>query len=177
MTTRVCQYKTQMWNYVELREMMTGCVCAGGMWGWEAAETSESPRRASDQKVNQFFIIEQLCIMFLALCSLLFALCSLLFALCSWILVPLVSPCLRWTLETAVQRAGLFLLFIFFLIVLGFVASGSFRGNFFSINALWSGTRLMQPYYSVHYGALPPIWSQHSSYKHLISIVLVCALW
>ncbi|KAF3838510.1 hypothetical protein F7725_010278 [Dissostichus mawsoni] len=34
----------------------------------------------------------------------------------------------------------------------------SFRGNFFSINNLWSGTRLMlQPYYSVHYGALPPI--------------------
>ncbi|XP_033992234.1 uncharacterized protein LOC117487699 [Trematomus bernacchii] len=63
----------------------------------------------------------------------------------------------RWTLETALQRAGLFLLFIFFLIVLGFVASGSFRGNFFSINTLWSGTRLMQPYYSVHYGALPPI--------------------
>ncbi|XP_034067740.1 reticulocyte-binding protein 2 homolog a-like [Gymnodraco acuticeps] len=66
----------------------------------------------------------------------------------------------RWagTLETAVQIAGLFLLFIFFLIVLGFLASGSFRGNFFSINTLWSGTRLMlQPYYSVHYGALPPI--------------------
>ncbi|KAK5864723.1 hypothetical protein PBY51_015942 [Eleginops maclovinus] len=66
----------------------------------------------------------------------------------------------RWarTFETAFQRAGLFLLFIFFLTVLGFVASGSLTGNVFSINTLWSGTRLMlQPYYSVHYGALPPI--------------------
>ncbi|XP_029297733.1 uncharacterized protein LOC115014805 isoform X2 [Cottoperca gobio] len=62
------------------------------------------------------------------------------------------------TLETAIQRAGLFLLSVFILTVLAFVTSGSCTGNFFSINTLWSGARLMlQPYCSVHYGALPPI--------------------
>ncbi|XP_065815131.1 protein KASH5-like [Labrus bergylta] len=62
------------------------------------------------------------------------------------------------TLGTSLQRAGLFLLFVFMLIFLVFVASGSRAGNFFSINTLWSGARLiLQPYCSVHYGALPPI--------------------
>ncbi|XP_039669963.1 uncharacterized protein LOC120567166 isoform X2 [Perca fluviatilis] len=60
-------------------------------------------------------------------------------------------------LETAVQRARLFLLFVI-LTVSAFVASGSCTGNFFSINTLWSGAHLMlQPYCSVQYGALPPI--------------------
>ncbi|XP_028445826.1 golgin subfamily A member 6B-like isoform X1 [Perca flavescens] len=60
-------------------------------------------------------------------------------------------------LETAVQRARLFLLFVV-LTVSAFVASGSCTGNFFSINTLWSGAHLMlQPYCSVQYGALPPI--------------------
>ncbi|KAM7389837.1 hypothetical protein PAMP_023791 [Pampus punctatissimus] len=62
------------------------------------------------------------------------------------------------TLETAVQKAGLFVLCILTLTVLAFVASGSCAGDFFSINTFWSGARLMlQPYCSVHYGALPPI--------------------
>ncbi|KAM7417560.1 hypothetical protein PAMA_017276 [Pampus argenteus] len=62
------------------------------------------------------------------------------------------------TLETAVQKAGLFVLCILTLAVLAFVASGSCVGDFFSINTFWSGARLMlQPYCSVHYGALPPI--------------------
>ncbi|XP_040903629.1 uncharacterized protein LOC121188122 [Toxotes jaculatrix] len=63
-------------------------------------------------------------------------------------------------LETAIQRAGLFTMCIFFLVVLAFVASGSSVGNcdLFSINTLWTGARVMlQPYCSVHYGALPPI--------------------
>ncbi|XP_034739113.1 uncharacterized protein LOC117951498 isoform X4 [Etheostoma cragini] len=60
-------------------------------------------------------------------------------------------------LETAFQRARLFLLFVI-LTVSALVASGSCTGNFFSINTLWSGARLMlQPYCSVQYGALPPI--------------------
>ncbi|XP_051275504.1 myosin-11-like isoform X2 [Dicentrarchus labrax] len=63
-------------------------------------------------------------------------------------------------LETAFQRAGLLMLFLFVLTVLAFVASGSCAGNsgFFSMNTLWSSARLMlQPYCTVHYGALPPI--------------------
>ncbi|XP_067455545.1 protein KASH5-like [Thunnus thynnus] len=61
-------------------------------------------------------------------------------------------------LETAVQKAGLLMLFIFTLAVLAFVASGSCAGDFFSINTLWSSTHLMlQPYCRVHYGALPPV--------------------
>ncbi|XP_054453095.1 uncharacterized protein LOC129089758 [Anoplopoma fimbria] len=61
-------------------------------------------------------------------------------------------------LEAALQRAGLFLVFVVVLTVLAFVALGSFTGNLFSINNLWSGASLMlQPYCSVHYGALPPI--------------------
>ncbi|XP_033488549.1 uncharacterized protein LOC117260638 isoform X2 [Epinephelus lanceolatus] len=61
-------------------------------------------------------------------------------------------------LETALQTAEVFLLSVVVLTVLAFVASGSCSGNFFPINKLWSGARLMlQPYCSVHYGALPPV--------------------
>ncbi|XP_049442511.1 microtubule-associated tumor suppressor 1 homolog isoform X1 [Epinephelus fuscoguttatus] len=61
-------------------------------------------------------------------------------------------------LETALQTAEVFLLSVIALTVLAFVASGSCSGNFFPINKLWSGARLMlQPYCSVHYGALPPV--------------------
>ncbi|XP_041846804.1 centrosomal protein of 290 kDa-like isoform X2 [Melanotaenia boesemani] len=62
------------------------------------------------------------------------------------------------TLKTAVQRAGLFVLCIFSLFVLAYVAVGCCAGNFdlFS-NILWSSARLMlQPCFSVHYRALPP---------------------
>ncbi|XP_042349825.1 uncharacterized protein LOC121948492 [Plectropomus leopardus] len=61
-------------------------------------------------------------------------------------------------LETAVQKAEVFLLSVIILTVLAFLASGSFTGNFFSINNLWSSAYLMlQPYCSVHYGVLPPV--------------------
>ncbi|XP_044061147.1 kinectin-like isoform X2 [Siniperca chuatsi] len=76
----------------------------------------------------------------------------------------LLKPqCLTVDLQTKrcagiLERAGLFMLLIFILTVLALVASGSCAGNLFSINTLWSGARLMlQPYCSVHYGALPPI--------------------
>nr|XP_046263116.1 uncharacterized protein LOC124068724 isoform X2 [Scatophagus argus] len=60
-------------------------------------------------------------------------------------------------LESVGRRAGLFMLFIF-IIILAFGALGSSTGNFFSINTLWSSAGLMlQPYCSVHYDALPPI--------------------
>ncbi|XP_030594420.1 uncharacterized protein LOC115786422 isoform X2 [Archocentrus centrarchus] len=64
------------------------------------------------------------------------------------------------TVEAAVHRAGFFMLGIFILMVLAFVASGNIAGksDLFSINTLWSRMRLMlHPYFSVHYGALPPI--------------------
>ncbi|XP_039975988.1 cytospin-A-like [Xiphias gladius] len=63
-------------------------------------------------------------------------------------------------LETAVQRAGLFMMCIFILLVVAFVASRSSVGNsdLFSFSTLWTGAQLMlQPYCSVHYGASPPI--------------------
>ncbi|CAK6971972.1 uncharacterized protein LOC122990174 [Scomber scombrus] len=60
--------------------------------------------------------------------------------------------------ETAVQKAGLFMLWILAFIFLAFVASRNSAGDFFSINTLWSVAHLMiQPYCTVHYGALPPI--------------------
>ncbi|XP_008278572.1 protein KASH5-like [Stegastes partitus] len=64
------------------------------------------------------------------------------------------------TLQTAIQKTGQFALCILILTFLAVLASGSCAGNsdFFSVNSLWNGVRLMlQPYCRVHYGALPPM--------------------
>ncbi|XP_034454037.1 uncharacterized protein LOC117769308 isoform X1 [Hippoglossus hippoglossus] len=68
----------------------------------------------------------------------------------------------RWpgTSQTAVQRAGLFLMCIFFLLVLVCVTSASISGNsdLFSINTFWTGARMiLQPYCSVNYAGAPPV--------------------
>ncbi|XP_034545951.1 uncharacterized protein LOC117817374 isoform X5 [Notolabrus celidotus] len=68
------------------------------------------------------------------------------------------SPRCACTLGTALQRAGIFLLFIFILTVLLFVASRNHVGNLFSIDIIWNSACLMlQPYWGVRYEALPPI--------------------
>ncbi|XP_026187024.1 BICD family-like cargo adapter 1 [Mastacembelus armatus] len=64
------------------------------------------------------------------------------------------------TLETAFQKAGLFIRCILIFTLLAFVASRGFVRNcdFFSINTLWTNARLMlQPYCSVHYSTSPPV--------------------
>lgn len=70
----------------------------------------------------------------------------------------------RWTgtVEPAVQRARLFIMCVSVLLVLGFVATGISLGdcNLFSIKTFWTGARVtLQPYCSVHYGDMPPLWS------------------
>ncbi|XP_047441953.1 ninein-like [Mugil cephalus] len=62
--------------------------------------------------------------------------------------------------ELASQRPWLFVLCIFILAVLTFMASGNCGRNsdLFSFDTWWNNARLMfRPYCSVHYGALPPI--------------------
>lgn len=72
------------------------------------------------------------------------------------------------TLKTAIYGAKLFMMCVFacsfvFLMVLGCCAV-----DLFSICALHSSARLMsQPYFSVHYSALPPLWSCST---HLFSL-------
>ncbi|KAK2849040.1 hypothetical protein Q5P01_008874 [Channa striata] len=63
-------------------------------------------------------------------------------------------------LETSLHRAVLFIFFIFIFTLLAFVASAGDARNYdlFSIETLWnSAYLLLQPYWSVHYGALPPV--------------------
>lgn len=69
-------------------------------------------------------------------------------------LLPLLPICFLFSLrcagflDTAVQRAGLFVLFIFILAILVFLASGN-SGSF-----TWL---MLQPFCQVHYASLPPI--------------------
>lgn len=63
-------------------------------------------------------------------------------------------------METAIHKVGLFILCIFLFTIFACVASGSCTEKYelFSIRTLWRGVRLMlQPYFRVHYGALPPV--------------------
>jgi len=61
------------------------------------------------------------------------------------------------TWRTTIPRAGLLMLCLFSFSVLACVTLGFCE--IFS-NMWWSRARLMlQPYFSVHYGTLPPIWS------------------
>ncbi|XP_055368379.1 restin homolog isoform X2 [Betta splendens] len=63
-------------------------------------------------------------------------------------------------LRTGVIKAGLFLLSIIIITLIAFVASwiSATNSDLFTINTLWKVARLiLQPYCSVHYGALPPI--------------------
>nr|XP_012773087.2 golgin subfamily A member 1-like [Maylandia zebra] len=74
--------------------------------------------------------------------------------------VKLQSKRCPGTLEKAIWRVGFFMLCIFILMIIAFVASGCFAGtsDFSSITTLWTSAHLMlQPYWSVQYGALPPI--------------------
>ncbi|XP_019935377.2 myosin heavy chain, embryonic smooth muscle isoform-like isoform X2 [Paralichthys olivaceus] len=62
----------------------------------------------------------------------------------------------RWSgiSQTAIQRAGLFMMCVLLLLVLAFVTSGN--SDLFS--TFWNGARvILQPYCSVHYGGLPPV--------------------
>ncbi|XP_062249700.1 ERC protein 2-like [Platichthys flesus] len=64
------------------------------------------------------------------------------------------------SLQTAVQRAGLLLMCIFFLLVLVCVTSASISGNsdLFPINTFWTGARMiLPPYCSVRYAGAPPV--------------------
>ncbi|XP_006781389.1 outer dense fiber protein 2-like isoform X2 [Neolamprologus brichardi] len=74
--------------------------------------------------------------------------------------VKLQSKRCPGTLEKAIWRVGFFMLCIFILMIIAFVASGCFAGtsDFSSFTTLWTSAHLMlQPYWSVQYGALPPI--------------------
>lgn len=76
----------------------------------------------------------------------------------SFTLILWFPPCPRCVgvLQTAVQRVGVFLLIIFILIILALVAVGSCAQHFDFLALL-----MLQPYCSVHYGTLPPIWPEH----------------
>lgn len=61
---------------------------------------------------------------------------------------------------TDIIRFGLYLLCIAIISLFAFVVSGIYARNpeLFTVNTLWKVARLvLQPYCSVHYGALPPI--------------------
>lgn len=76
----------------------------------------------------------------------------------SFTLILWFPPCPRCVgvLQTVVQRVGVFLLLIFILIILALVAVGSCAQHFDFLALL-----MLQPYCSVHYGLLPPIWPEH----------------
>ncbi|XP_030000909.1 kinectin-like [Sphaeramia orbicularis] len=60
-------------------------------------------------------------------------------------------------LDTVFHKLTQFLLCLFILTLLAFVASGCFTGNSFT-DTLWNNAQLMlKPYVRVHYGCLPPV--------------------